>query len=230
MRSFVGDISRFCGVHVQKHHDPYIDAKRVIKRPLCNVIDGGAHYGTVTAKLLKVFPSAIVHAFEPQQDTFETLTANYGQHPCVKLNRSALSDHVGTARLNINKACYSSLLPALHPGAMEATGRTQDTPLIRLDDWAQQHQIVPELIKLDLQGHELAALRGAGGLLDSGVQAVVTEVNFRPRYEGSCLYHDVAGFLYSKGFLLFRLYEIWGDARGNWLQGDGLFVRAALLQ
>ena len=137
---------------------------------------------------------------------------------------------MGSARLNINKACYSSLLPTLDPDAMEATGLTQDTPLIRLDDWAQQHQIVPELIKLDLQGHELAALHGAGKLLESGVQAVVVEVNFRPRYEGSCLFHDVAGFLYSKGFLLFRLYDIWGDTQGNWLQGDALFIRASLLQ
>jgi hypothetical protein len=51
MRGFVANILRFCGVHVQKHHDPYIDAKRLIMQPLCNVVDGGAHYGTVTEKL-----------------------------------------------------------------------------------------------------------------------------------------------------------------------------------
>ena len=57
------------------------------------------------------------------------------------------------------------------------------------------------------------------------MEAVLTEVNFQARYEGCTLYHDLAGYLYSKGFRLYRFYEVWGDERGGWMQGDALFIR-----
>jgi hypothetical protein len=62
MRGFLADIFRLSGIDVKRHHDPYLDAKSMIGRPLGAVVERGAHRGTVTRKLLKLFPSAMVRA------------------------------------------------------------------------------------------------------------------------------------------------------------------------
>ena len=95
-----------------------------------------------------------------------------------------------------------------------------------LDEWwREQGRPQVAFLKLDLQGHELQALLGAHQLLLSGVRAVLTEVNFVPRYEGQCFFHEVAALLYQSGFLLYRLYEFLPSKDGGWRQADALFFR-----
>ncbi len=229
MKKLVTDSLRRLGLHLQRHHDAYDDARRLMRVNPRNVVDGGAHKGTVTSRLLTVFPTATVHAFEPQAEQFGVLSQQFGANPRVQLNNVALGREEGVAHLNINKDCYSSLLKTLHPDGMESTGKTQEVRLTSLDAWSAQNQITPEFIKLDLQGFELPCLQGATTILNGGVKAIITEINFRPRYEGSCLLHEVSALLYDQGFQFYRAYEIWGGDHGEWLQGDALFVRKELL-
>lgn len=107
---------------------------------------------------------------------------------------------------------------------------TQTIRAVALDEWAAEQQLPPpELIKLDLQGHELAALQGASACLSGGTLAVIVEVNFRNRYAEGCTYHEVDQLLSTHGFRLFRLYEIIDDPNGSWRQADALFVAERLL-
>ncbi len=220
---------RLVGLHIQRWHDPYKDAAGFVGIAARHVVDGGAHRGTIISRLLTQFPAATVHAFEPQEEPFRQLREQFGTHPRVRLNPQALADHEGTAPFYINKDCYSSLLPTRWPDQMEATGTHHDVAVTTLDAWSESTGIIPDFVKLDLQGSELAALRGARRLLENGVRAVLTEVNFVARYQGSCLCHEVAQWLYDHGFSLFRLYDIWGGPARNWQQGDALFVRNEFL-
>jgi hypothetical protein len=82
------------------------------------------------------------------------------------------------------------------------------------------------LLKLDLEGHEIEALRGAAGLLER-VEAIVCEMSFsdvndsgRPRFG------EVMTFLEARGFMPFDFASL--DARLSdrrlWL-GDAVFIR-----
>ncbi|MNC97630.1 hypothetical protein D3C83_153460 [compost metagenome] len=58
---------------------------------------------------------------------------------------------------------------------------------------------------------------------------MLTEVNFRPSYQHTCLFHEVAGYLYEREFHFVRLYEIINDPGGFWWLADALFVHRSLL-
>jgi hypothetical protein len=79
------------------------------------------------------------------------------------------------------------------------------------------------LLKLDVQGFELEALRGATSLLER-VDAVLTECSFVRFYEGQPLFEDILACLAPLGFRL-SAGAISSRHAGRWEQGDFLFER-----
>jgi FkbM family methyltransferase len=227
MKLLVHRLMRKFGVSVQRSRDPYVEIAEMLQgTPARNIVDGGAHYGSHAACFLQLWPSATVHAFEPQPDTLARLKQNFTGNSRVRIYGCALAESVGEAQFHINEKNHtSSLLETLEPDAMHPAA-TATVPLTSLDAWCVQEKLPPpEVIKLDLQGHELAALRGAQKSL-AGVKAIVAEVNFYPRYTGSCLAHEVTAFLYEHGFRMYRLYEIISSPNGGWQQADALYVKS----
>jgi hypothetical protein len=90
-------------------------------------------------------------------------------------------------------------------------------------------QITPEdrvLLKLDLEGHELAALSGAARLLRS-VEAVLTELSvFDIEGSGRPIYSDYVAFFAAAGFDLYEIAALSPRTRDMRLrQADVIFVR-----
>ncbi len=89
--------------------------------------------------------------------------------------------------------------------ACATTTGTVPIELTTLDDWCDENAVERvDVMKLDIQGGELDALRGATRILRS-VRAREVEVEFNPIYEGQPLFGDVDAFLRSRGFVLWRL-------------------------
>lgn len=221
---------RSLGLTVGRRRDPYNDAARFLHgQAVTHVIDGGAYLGGAAARMAAVFPQATIHAFEPQAETFQALERSLGLNPRVRLYPAALSDHTGQATLHVNSKAYTtSLLPTTDVAVMGPVD-TQDVTILTLDAWAADHgDIRPQFLKLDLQGHELAALRGAERMIGDSVGAILTEVNLRRRYQGSCLLHEIAAYLDGFAFRLHRLYEIIDGADGGWEIADALFIRESM--
>jgi hypothetical protein len=63
---------------------------------------------------------------------------------------------------------------------------------------------VPEIIKLDIQGFELEALKGVGDWL-SAVKYIICEVSFKEYYHGQAQFLDIANYLAGFKFQLFAL-------------------------
>jgi FkbM family methyltransferase len=130
------------------------------------IVDAGANVGSWTQAALRTFPQARVHAFEPSAVAGGQLTATVGRDPRVTIHRMALSDHDGEALLYANEpgSPIGSLTKRRLVGA--EFRHEEMVPVRSLASWARSMALDRiDVLKLDVEGHELDALRGAGALL-----------------------------------------------------------------
>ncbi|MCB0862220.1 MAG: FkbM family methyltransferase [Solirubrobacterales bacterium] len=105
------------------------------------------------------------------------------------------------------------------------TDHTIEVPVSTLDDETSRPLARPALLKMDVQGFELDALRGATATLEE-VDVALIECSFVELYEGQALAGEVVNFMTEAGFTLDGVYEIAYSADGSAVQGDFLFRRA----
>jgi FkbM family methyltransferase len=145
------------------------------------VVDAGAERGFFTARLADlVGPGGRVHAFEPNPWTranIETLTAG---EPHVLVHPVALSDVAGTAQLHVpiedgeHVFALGRLVP--HDGLDSDTLSVETATLDeRLGEDAER----VAFIKCDVEGQELAVLRGARATLEAARPALLVEIEYR---------------------------------------------------
>lgn len=116
----------------------------------------------------------------------------------------------------------SSLLAPTRAGLPGETRfeRTEDVDVISFDAWAERNGVERvDFFWLDLQGSELAALKGAERLLSTAT-AVYTEVALYEQYRGEGLYPELRAWLEARGFRVEIEKLPWG------VGGNVLFVRA----
>ncbi|HEX7084769.1 MAG TPA: FkbM family methyltransferase [Vicinamibacterales bacterium] len=148
------------------------------------ILEAGANIGYYTLLMASCQPpGSELHAFEPRPDVFARLSANVALNalPHVRLNRMAVSDVDGTAQLHLPDSGNREMA-SLDPGFVPST-RSVEVRTTRLDSYWQSEPRTgtPELIKLDVEGVEVRALRGLGALLKDRWPDIVCEV--LPGYE-----------------------------------------------
>lgn len=214
-----------------------IDAFRllaeVLPDPQGAIIDGGANIGLATEHLRKCFPHSQIHAFEPVAECYEQL-AQRARLNHAHAHRLALGDAEHEASIRVNQNLWTcSLLDASQRGHEFhndwcRTVRTEPVRVVRLDEWARRQGIDSiSILKLDLQGYELAALRGCGALLDS-TQAIYSEAQIVPEYTGAATFSQIDLFLRDRGFTLYQITDLCLKGRhaepsccdGIWLRQD----------
>ena len=122
--------------------------------------------------------------------------------------------------LPLNKQLTSQFVEIRHLH----TVRTEKAKTQRLDDLLKYVPRV-DFLKLDIQGFELHALRGAHDLIKRTL-VVHCEVSFAEIYEGQCHFSDVEAFLREKGFDLIDLIHA---HRGGYVVPSGTIVGDRLL-
>jgi len=212
--------------------DPFRDMKVLLAGRKVQVIcDIGAHHGEMAIMFSTLYPSAIIYSFEPYSQSFASLKKNVKNNPKIQPVHTAISSANGTAELYINAQDSSSALSAT--GEMGRKYQSWQTETIgkeivqttTLDSWGSQNKI-PEihLLKLDIQGYELHALRGAVQYLQSSVRLIYTEVEFVKIYNENCLYFELEQFLREYGFELYQLYNLTSGEDGRLVTGDAIFI------
>lgn len=101
------------------------------------------------------------------------------------------------------------------------------TTLDRL--WKEEIIPLPAVLSMDIQGSEYDALLGAEQMFAEGkILAVITEVEFRPMYEGQGLFGDITNLLLDRGFFFseFLKMEIWWEGM---ISGKGFPAVAEVL-
>lgn len=172
------------------------------------VIDGGAFEGEFSRSALAVLGdgSTRVHAFEPARPAFQELSRAFAADPRVTLVPQALGDVVGSADLRIDFSPKMNSLVALPGRPHEAVVRV---PITTLDAYARSVGVARiDLLKLDIEGFELNALRGAHELL---ARRAVRIVQF-----------EYGGFSLANRVLLTDLVQVLGDFDVFRIVADGL--------
>jgi len=203
-----------------------INARLATESP--TIIDGGANNGSTTRLFLQQYRAPVIHAFEPIPGLADQLRKNFAACENVTVHGTAIGAEAKTIRFNVvNNLVSSSVLPpsalnkSIHGEKMDIR-RVVEVQKVSLDDVMQGCQEV-DLLKLDLQGYELEALKGCGGLLER-IKVITTEIEFVALYDGQPLFGDIDVFLRAQGFRLLNLYELYIQPDGQLTAGDAVYV------
>jgi FkbM family methyltransferase len=196
-------------------------AKRRGYEPLV-IIDAGANVGEFARLSRALFPDAVVHLIEPQPACLPALERLCAR-PGYVLHPYALGANRGAARLSIEPEGVTTGAYIAAEGV--AVEREAEVELRTLDELGLElHASQRALLKLDLQGYELEALRGADTSLQS-IECVLCEVSFFAQ-PGQPLIAEIISFLDDHGFKLYDIASITGRRRDNRArQADLLFAR-----
>jgi FkbM family methyltransferase len=130
--------------------------------PRAVVVDAGANIGIYSRFLSRcVGPAGAVHSFEPSPENFKRLHAATCKLANVHASQAAVGEHSGKSelyisdKLNVDHRTYC---------AEGGSRRTIAVKMVALDDYFKVGERV-DLIKIDIQGYEVHALRGAKRIL-----------------------------------------------------------------
>jgi FkbM family methyltransferase len=222
---------------------PYgIDYQCDIKRLACTMgfsvgtfFDVGAHTGETSSAALANFPRGEVFAFEPHLPTFSVLQQNIkAGRPRFQAFQLALSNRAGKApffqygRLATSNSMVEDsqyAIRAKHP----ATNTTVDCET--LDGFCQGKGVGRiDVLKVDAEGHDLAVLQGAEGLLAGGrVKFIVIEFNSMLPREGATggALLPISSLLEPLGFQFVASYPEYMITEGEFfVTSNALFVLA----
>ncbi len=187
------------------------------------VIDGGANTGDFTRMALTLFPEAIVLAVEPQpgcRPYLAKLQSEFGERVSVHAVALCASESNG------GFVQFSGDTESVSTGAHVIEGESgMSLPCRTLDSIAGENLAgrAGVFLKLDLQGYELEALRGAVETLKR-TDVVLVEVSFYAQaYEPPI--SALVEFLSANGFELYDVAAIFARPRDDRpRQGDFIFV------
>ena len=135
---------------------------RQILVPGAIAVDAGANIGIYSQFLARcVGPAGAVYSFEPAPENFKRLRAATRRFSNVHVSQAAVGERSGTSELyvcdtlNVDHRTYST------EGSKR---RIIQIEIVALDDYFEPGQHI-DLIKMDIQGYELHALRGASRVL-----------------------------------------------------------------
>jgi FkbM family methyltransferase len=197
---------------------------------LDSVVDIGANRGQFALCIRRLFPKAQIFSFEPLQKPARTYQKTFERDERTKLFKNAIAANPGPAQMYVSKwDVSSSLLPfaqAQHDNfPFTEESRQEIVSVVRLSDCLDASDIKGvALLKLDVQGFELAALKGSEELLEC-FRFVYVEASFVELYVGQALATEVISYLLSKNFKLLCVANLSTGKSLRPIQADFLFSR-----
>jgi FkbM family methyltransferase len=151
--------------------------KRIVK-PSMTILDVGANIGYIAAIAAGLAgQDGCVHAFDPNPDCHVRLKLNLGAFPQAHAHQLAISDYVGTLPLYLSENSEEQGWGSLLKDATTVR-QTMEVAVTTVDEFVTRFGIQRvHLIKMDIEGNEMHALRGARKLIERDHPAVIAELN-----------------------------------------------------
>jgi len=165
-------------------------------RPNDVFVDVGANVG-VYALLGSTVPGVEVWAFEPSSETVTRLRMNVdlnGVGDIIHVVQAAVGAGSGSALLTVGLASVNHLIASKEP-----TVSAETIPMVSLDERFIGAETALSILKIDVEGHEIAVLEGAKRVIEASRPPVIVEAN------------DVAGLAAWLSILGYRPYTYSAD-------------------
>jgi FkbM family methyltransferase len=167
--------------------------------------DVGANIGEWAAEFHRIFPKTKIYCFEPSSKATELLAARFSKNQSIVLEKTALSNESGQENLWFDSP--GSGLASLVKRDLTQFGidysSSECVEVTTLDSYCSQNLVVPDVIKLDIEGNEMKALQGGDSILET-VQVIQFEFG-GTNIDSRTYFRDFFQFLTSRGFKIYRL-------------------------
>ncbi len=187
-----------------------LDLKRAGINPKI-ILDVGANIGQTANYFIKHFTAATVYSFEPVVATYEELLSNTANDRIIALNEG-LGVEINKLSIHKNNASGSSSLQA-------NDGRFFETETVDINTGEafckQQNIGMIDILKMDVEGHEIAVLKGFKDLLQTSVKMIYTEIGFDPADIYKTYIGDLLEITTNNGFTVSGFYEPYRWGRGD---------------
>lgn len=150
-------------------------------------IDVGANKGSFTFSLARSVPNGAVFAFEPQPVLAEYLkvVTRSAQLANVIVEGVGLSDRAGVMKLSIPGDGGPSPGATLESRPTWEQSCGLDVPITTLDEYFKDERRRIGAIKIDVEGHEMAVLRGGEKVIRVNQPTIVCEIERRHMSHGN---------------------------------------------
>jgi len=164
-------------------------------------VDVGANKGSFIPSLAKAVVDGRLIAFEPQPylaDYLRRIVATMGLSS-VQVEAQGVSDRPGQLRLGIPGVGASSPGASFEEAVMTREScKLLDVPVCTLDGYFASESRRIGAIKIDVEGHEMAVLRGAESIMSQHRPLIVCECE--NRHLTGCSVEEVLGYFRSFGY------------------------------
>jgi len=170
----------------------------------CVVFDVGANVGGYVQHVVGILGNSVtVHAFEPSRAAFSELERGFGGRPNLHLRNVGVGAEAGTAVLYASKP--GSVLATTFRNPLYGSDSCEEISIVSLDQYCAENRIERiDLLKLDLEGGEHDALRGANGMLERGAIRMIQFEFGQPSIGARTFFADLFALLAPR----YELYRV----------------------
>jgi FkbM family methyltransferase len=179
------------------------------------IIDVGANKGQTIRFFLRLFPQAIIYAFEPNQKLFQKLQSEFGSNANIHLFNKGVSNQTGKLvlketvtdetstfeELNYNSSYLKMKAKVLGIQPEEVVAAQYEVAVITLNEFIGQ--MIPgkiDVLKIDTEGHEMKCLQGLFDGAERAVDFIQLEHHYDDMYQHAVKDGEITGFLEEKNY------------------------------
>jgi len=227
-------LDKFFGMNICRSASSFdlIRSKLINNYGITVAIDGGANSGQWALNFQKKNKNILLHSFEPINELFNRLEQLADGNSDWYVHNFALGSIQEKSKIYLasNDFMSSSILkPAEHLSAFPKIkfGDSQEISIRRLDSFSFGENNSLILLKLDVQGFEFEALKGAERILNR-IAVIEIETSFWPMYEGEKSHSEILIWLENLGFNVYFIGQPLIDESGRIGYLDCLLVNSNL--
>lgn len=179
------------------------------KTPRC-IFDVGANQGQFLGLALEHVSTdeVSIHCFEPGRETFRLLSGAFSPNPRITLNNFGIGKSDGEATLHYNKAGSGlASLTKRRLNHFDINFEQLESVRIRsIDSYCLEQSIdYIDLLKIDIEGHEMDALAGARRMFDNKSIGMVTFEFGGANIDTRVFFQDFWYFFSDLGMSIYRI-------------------------